>query len=64
MPDTQPKKDRKKRSPGIKRLGNTSTVVEVGKPTKTKTKALREEQRWIVRVYSLSDDSKEEVAED
>ena len=63
-PDTPPRKARKKRSLRLKKLGNILTVVEVGKPTKTKSKALREEQRRIVRAYSLSDDSKEEVTED
>ena len=40
VPDTQPKKARKKRNPRVKRLGNTPVVVEIGKSTKTETKAL------------------------
>ena len=64
MPDTQPKKAWKKRNPRIKKQGNTPAVVEIGKPTKIETKALREEHRQIVRAYSSSDNSKEKVAQD
>ena len=64
VPDTHPRKVKKKRNPRINKLGNTPAVVEVGKLTKTETKALREVQRWVVRTYSLSDNSKEEVAQD
>ena len=58
------KKARKKRNPHIKRLGNILAQVEVGKPTRIERKALREEQKQIVRDFSLSDDFEEEVTED
>ena len=64
VPDTQPQKTRKKRNPWIKKLGNIPAIVEVGKPTKAERKALWEEQKRIVRAYSLSDDSEEEISED
>ena len=64
VPETQPKKARKKRNPQIKKLGNIPALVKVGKPTKMERKALREEQKWIVKAYSSSDDSKEEVTKD
>ena len=62
--ETQPKKARKKRNPQNKKLGNIPPLVKVGKPTKTKRKALREEQKQIIKAYSSSDDSKEEVTKD
>ena len=40
VPNTQPKKARKKRNPQIKKLGNTPTLVEVGKPKIIEKKAL------------------------
>ena len=52
-PNAQPKKAKKKSSPRLKKLGNTLVVVKVGKPTKIKIKALKEEQRRLVKVYSL-----------
>ena len=61
VPDTQPKKARKKRNPWIKKLVNIPALVKVSKPTKIGRKALREEQKQIVRAYSLSDDYEEEV---
>ena len=63
-PDAQPKKAKKKRSPRLKKLGNTPVAVEVGEPTKIKIKALKEEQRRLVKAYSSSNDSEEEVTED
>ena len=62
--DTQPKNARKKRNPQIKKLGNIYALVEVSKPKKNERKALREEQKQIVKAYSLSDDSEEEIMED
>ena len=62
--ETQRRKSRKKRNPWIKKLGNIRALVEVAKPTKTERKALKEEQKCIVKAYSLSDDSKEEVAKE
>ena len=46
--DTRPKKARKKRSPRLKKLGNTLAAIEVGKPTKSEIKALKEEQRSLL----------------
>ena len=63
-PNTRPRKARNKRSARLKKLGNTLAVVEVGKPTKIEIKALKEEQIRLVKAYSLSDDSEEEVTED
>ena len=44
-------------------MGNLPALVEVAKPTKSEQKALREEQKQIVKAYSSSDDLEEEVEE-
>lgn len=45
-------------------MGNNPALVEVAKPTKVERKSLREEQKWVIKAYSSSDDSKEEVDEE
>ena len=39
-------------------------MEEIAKPTKVEQKAHREEQKWVLKAYSSSDDSEEEIGEE
>lgn len=59
-----PKKARKKRVHRVKKLGSIPALQEIAKPTKVERKAHLEEQKRVLKAYSSSEDSEEEVDEE